>query len=214
MISHQQLVELGWSRRRIGRARGIWLHPQFRGVYSLGTRRVTHRGRVWGALLAFGAAAERHPHVPPRERTLNEAHYLHLFTPWQIPEVIAAHRGWKGTRALRAIYEDGGFGVTQEELERIFKKLLRAHGLPLPETNVPIRLGSRVIHPDCVWRDAKLIIELDGGAAHRTTSRFHGDRRRDRKLDMNGWTVWRVTWHDLHVEPDDLIADLRVRLGC
>ena len=279
MISSKQLRALGFNAERIRTARGRWLHPIYHGVYSVGTRRVTHRGRVWAALLAYGdGAAASHrsagalhgfvrqfpmePEVTiptakrrqrgitlyrrelpaddvtesggivlvtaaralldiaatrPRdelERALNEAHYLSLFTPWQIPEVIAAHKGWKGTSVLRAIYEDGGFGVTREELERIFGKLLRAHRLPLPETNVPVRLGNRIIHPDCVWRDAKLIVELDGGAAHRTASRFHGDRKRDRKLDIDGWTVWRVTWHDLRFEPDDLIADLRARLGC
>jgi very-short-patch-repair endonuclease len=32
----------------------------------------------------------------------------------------------------------------------------------MPELNVETRIGGRKIEADCVWREQKLIVELDG----------------------------------------------------
>ena len=147
------------------------------------------------------------------ERAINEAQFLRLFDPSTIPRLLQAQKGRPGAATMRAIWLHGDFAITQAELERRFRKFLKKYRLPLPETNVEMVLAGRRIVPDCVWRKQKLIVELDGGAAHRTETRFHGDRRRDRKLGRDGWTVWRVTWQHLRDEPDDLAADLRWRLA-
>lgn len=44
---------------------------------------------------------------------------------------------------------------------------------------------------DFVWRDAGLVVEIDGQAVHRTTQAFHEDRRRDRMLAAQGFLVVR-----------------------
>ena len=105
---------------------------------------------------------------------------------------------------------EGAITITKSELERRFLAFLRRRRLPLPETNVGMDWTGRNIEADCVWREQRLIIELDGRAAHQTTSRFHADRLRDRKLDLAKWTVWRVTARHLD---DELERDLRARLG-
>ena len=50
---------------------------------------------------------------------------------------------------------------------------------------------------DAYWADARLAVEFDGEAFHRTRRAFHEDRRRDRRLAALGIQVNRVTWPDL-----------------
>jgi very-short-patch-repair endonuclease len=46
-----------------------------------------------------------------------------------------------------------------------------------------------------------------------TRTAFESDRERDRRLQAAGWTVVRVTWRQLHGEPEAVLADLRRLLG-
>ena len=57
-------------------------------------------------------------------------------------------------------------------------------------TSTPVE-GSEV---DFVWRDARLIVEVDGYRYHREPSAFEDDRERDVKLVLAGWRVLRFTW--------------------
>jgi hypothetical protein len=101
-------------------------------------------------------------------------------------------------------------GVTREELEHRFLALVYKERLPRPELSPDLELApGRWIRPDCLWRDARLIVELDSRAAHDTTSRFDSDRERDRLLALAGWLVVRVTWKHVTAQPDRLAADLR-----
>lgn len=148
------------------------------------------------------------------ERAIDEAEYLRLWDPLSLPQLVERYPHRWGVATVRAILEGRDSAWTRSELEEGFRAFLVERGLPLPETNVSIELRpGRWIEPDCVWRAARLIVELDGGAAHRTISRFHGDRARDRALGMAGWTAWRVTERHLKRERDELEGDLRFRLG-
>jgi very-short-patch-repair endonuclease len=98
-----------------------------------------------------------------------------------------------------------GARVVRSELEELFQAFLIRAGLPLPQTNQRIE-GFEV---DCVWPDQRLIVELDGRAVHDTFHAFEQDRVRDRVLAAAGWHVIRVTWRQLHEEPELLAADLR-----
>src|SRR3954469_8360419 len=73
--------------------------------------------------------------------------------------------------------------------------------------------AGRWIQPDCPWRDTRLIVELDGRAAHDTTSRFDSDRERDRLLALAGWTVVRVTWKHVTKNASELAAHLRALIA-
>lgn len=98
--------------------------------------------------------------------------------------------------------------ITRSELEERFLTLVDRAGLERPQTNVPISVGGEWIEADCVWRDQRLIVELDGRAAHATSRAFERDRARDRALQADGWRVIRVTWKQLHDNPGAVIADL------
>jgi very-short-patch-repair endonuclease len=102
-----------------------------------------------------------------------------------------------------------GQTVTRSELERRFLEFLDEFGLPTPETNVVVE-GLEI---DCVWRDARVAVELDSRAFHDTTAAFERDRERDRLLQVAGWRPVRVTSRQLDRSRDRLACDLRLILG-
>ena len=79
------------------------------------------------------------------------------------------------------------------ELEDRILALCRRHRLPQPEVNVRV---SRY-EVDFLWRDKRLIVEVDGWGAHRTRSAFEEDRARDARLALLGYEVVRFTWRQL-----------------
>jgi very-short-patch-repair endonuclease len=95
--------------------------------------------------------------------------------------------------SLKAVLRAYDPAPTRSELERRFLKLCDAHGLARPETNTRIE-GFEV---DFVWRDRRLIVEVDGYKYHRAPSRFERDRERDVTLGTRGWTTRRFTWRQV-----------------
>lgn len=84
--------------------------------------------------------------------------------------------------------------------------------MPRPAVNVTLELGAHRFEVDFLWRDHRLIVELDGRASHGTASAFERDRARDRALHADGWKVVRITWRQLHEAPGAVAADLRALL--
>jgi very-short-patch-repair endonuclease len=123
------------------------------------------------------------------ERALRQAFFLRLTTTASLTSCLSAHRGARGTKVLNALLPDANSGRTRSDLEQDFLTFLRTHKLPLPHLNKEIE-GFEV---DCVWPTHRLIVELDGGAAHRTPHAFEADRLRDEILVAAGWRVVRVT---------------------
>jgi very-short-patch-repair endonuclease len=142
------------------------------------------------------------------ERALREALYLRLTTTTSLTSCLSYHRGRHGSKGLRDAIEAVGAapGRLRNDFEHDFLAFLRYHTLPLPELNKVIE-GVEV---DCVWRNQRLVVELDGGAAHDTPHAFETDRARDEQLLAAGW---RVTPRRLRRKPEALAAHLRQILG-
>jgi very-short-patch-repair endonuclease len=66
---------------------------------------------------------------------------------------------------------------------------------------------------DCLWREARLAVELDGRTAHERGLAFEDDRERDRALTAAGWRPVRITSVQLRSGARALAADLRRLLG-
>jgi very-short-patch-repair endonuclease len=92
--------------------------------------------------------------------------------------------------SLRAVLKQYAPAATRSEMEERFLRLCDDHRIPRPETNRIIE-GIEV---DFVWRDRRLIVEVDGYAYHRSPSAFERDRERDVTLTTSGWRVLRFTW--------------------
>jgi hypothetical protein len=143
------------------------------------------------------------------ERALHEAEVRRLTDRLSLPDLLARHPGRRGAANLRAVLASKApVGVTQNDFEELFVALLDRHGLPRPLLNSTLAVRGRLLKPDCMWREQRLIVELDGGGVHRTARAFESDRQRDRILLAEGWSSLRVTWRQLRDEPGAIAADL------
>lgn len=140
------------------------------------------------------------------ERALHEAERLQLADTTPLAALLARYPRRPGTPALKRILAalDVGFAITRSELEDRFLAFLDDAGLPRPRMNTLVE-GFEV---DCVWPEARLIVELDGHAFHATRRSFEADRARDRALQLAGYRVIRITYRELHTNHAALAADL------
>jgi very-short-patch-repair endonuclease len=149
--------------------------------------------------------------VLPEEQLANavhEAEVLRLFDLTEVQRVLERLPGRRGrhklTRVLTAYKDVQPF--TRNRAERLVLQMCEEYGLPTPRTNTWV--GSQEV--DFYWPEAKLALEFDGGAVHRTTRAFHEDRKRDRALAARGIHVVRATAKD---EPPKLAEELRIILS-
>ncbi len=137
------------------------------------------------------------------DRAINEAHVHHLVSDHSLNEQFSRYPRHRGTRALReAIRTEPA--LTRSEAERRVLQLIRAARLPAPETNVQLH-GHEV---DLLWREQRLIVEIDGYAFHSSRRSFERDRERDARLVSAGWRVVRVTWRQIAREREAVVAML------
>jgi very-short-patch-repair endonuclease len=137
---------------------------------------------------------------------VNEAEVQRRFDLTAIEQTLARLPGRRGRPRLErvlAAYTDTP-GYTTTRAEDVFLRLCNDHGLPKPQR---IAMGGYEL--DFYWPDARLAIEVDGGAFHRTRRAFHEDRRRDRRLAGLGIQVARVPWRDLTEGELALVEELK-----
>lgn len=146
--------------------------------------------------------------VPERVlgQALSEAEYLKLVTAEEVIAELAAVKR-PGARNLRSLLPDTG--PTRRELERRFLALCRHAGLPEPFINEPMAVGDRIIRPDFHWREARLVVEVDGFEGHGTRSAFERDRDRDARLVAARYRVVRFTWRQVRSEPKAVLEVLQ-----
>jgi hypothetical protein len=149
--------------------------------------------------------------APRVASAMKEAEVLRLTDALSLPDLLRRYPGRAGTAVLQALMRER-LARTRAEIELVFFEFLIACGFPLPETNVWLQIGKRWIEADCVWREQRVIAELDGRAVHDTAHAFEADRARDRHLNAHRWHPIRVTWRAIHDDADELEEDLRALL--
>jgi very-short-patch-repair endonuclease len=103
-------------------------------------------------------------------------------------------------------------GSTRNDFEEAFVAVVDVHRLPRPRFNADVVVRGRHFNVDCLWRERRLIVELDGREVHGTERAFETDRERDRLLLADGWRVMRLTWRQVRDVSAEIVADLRVLL--
>jgi very-short-patch-repair endonuclease len=93
-------------------------------------------------------------------------------------------------------------------LERRFRRLVLAAGLPRPQTNVVVE-GYEL---DCYWEAEGFAVELDVYATHGSPRSFETDREREDDLLLAGIELIRVTEVRLEREPRQTIARVAAHL--
>jgi very-short-patch-repair endonuclease len=119
-------------------------------------------------------------------------------------------RGRPGSGPLgRLMAREHGPALTRSEAERRFVALVRGAALPPPDHNVLVE-GIEV---DILWREQRLVVEVDGFAYHSGREAFERDRVRDARLVALGIRVMRVTWRQIVYEPSAVVAALAQALA-
>ena len=142
------------------------------------------------------------------ERLVAEAQVLGVVRERQLHDVIARYPNRREAARLREVVDDGPV-LTKYESERRLFALLKAAGLPRPETGASIGRYK----PDFLYRDQRLIIEVDGWSAHHHRRAFENDRKRGAELTSLGYRVMHVTWRQLTEEPIAVAARIAAALA-
>ena len=141
-------------------------------------------------------------------RAVHQADVLHRTAPDDVEAAIRRSPRSKGVGDLREVLW-GDQGRILSKLERAFIRLLKAHNLPLPQTNRPA--GGHFV--DCRWPEHRLTVELDGYRYHRSRHAWQQDRKRERDAYARGDQFRRYTWADVVEHPPATLKELRAVLS-
>lgn len=131
------------------------------------------------------------------ERAINEADKLDVIDADALRKALNDRPGEPGVRPLRRILDEHTFRLSDDELERLFRPLAAAAGLPVPLTKHVVN----EFEVDFYWPDLGLVVETDGWRYHRTPSAQTRDALRFQTHVANGLTPLRFSHYQVKYEP-------------
>ena len=127
-----------------------------------------------------------------------------VLKPRELEAVLARNRGRRGAARLAEVLGDESARISRSRAERAFIKLIRDARLPLPDVNQP--LGR--YEPDFMWRDERLIVELDSYGFHGGPTGFHNDHEKDLFYRDAGFDVLRPTRNHVVYQPTRVLVSM------
>jgi hypothetical protein len=158
------------------------------------------------ALLDFAATA-------PVERlryALANADYHNVL---DIPALqVIAGAGRRGSANLRNALtrHEPKLAHTRSPLERLFLPLLERAGIPLPD-DVNVYVEGVLV--DAVWREERVVVELDGKDNHSSWAQIQDDRTKELILRAARYDVRRYGTRQLEEEAGLVEIDVKTALG-
>jgi very-short-patch-repair endonuclease len=140
----------------------------------------------------------------PLERLVNEADAKDLIDPESLRRWLELRAGEPGAKRLRKLLDPETFRLSDSELERLFRPLARAAGLPRPQTKVMVNDYEVDFH----WPGLKLVVECDSLRYHRTAQKQTRDLLRDQTHTAAGLTTLRFTHWQVRYDPRHVRAVL------
>lgn len=136
----------------------------------------------------------------PLERCVNEADKHDLINPEALRAALAGRTGEPGVKRLALLLDKRTFRLSDDELERLFRPIAAAAGVPVELTKVWVN----DFEVDFYWPSLGLVVETDGLRYHRTASAQMRDRVRDQTHTAAGLTQlrfahWQVKHEASHV---------------
>jgi predicted transcriptional regulator of viral defense system len=131
------------------------------------------------------------------ERAINEADKLDVIDADSLRKALDDHPGQPGICLLRHVLDKDTFRLSDDELERLFRPLAAAAGLPAPLTKHMVNK----FEVDFFWPDLGLVVETDGWRYHRTPSAQTRDALRFQVHVANGLTPLRFSHYQVKYEP-------------
>jgi len=148
------------------------------------------------------------------ERLVNEAsaHKDIELNPNSLRRYCDLRPGEPGVKRLRTLLDRDTFRLSDSELERLFRPIALAAGLPQPQTKAFVN----DYEVDFYWPALSLVVETDSLRHHRTALKQSRDLLRDQTHTAAGLTTlrfthWQVRYDSRHVTAT-LSATLRLRL--
>lgn len=123
-----------------------------------------------------------------------------------------AERGRPGTAWMRVLLQARGDGYVApaSELERTMLELVEDAGLPRPEREIDLGdADGWVGRVELVFREAKVLVEVDSRLHHTALADYEHDRARDNRFVAEGFRVLRFTADQILHQPDAVVATLR-----
>jgi very-short-patch-repair endonuclease len=142
--------------------------------------------------------------------TLGEADRRGLLDAAEVHRALRRTKGrhGQGHRRLKAAldaHQQRGITLLRSELEERFLDLALRARLPQPELNAYLA-GYQV---DALWRNERLVVELDGWAHHKEREAAARDRHKTNRLQAAGYVVLRFMHGDLVRRPAEVAATIR-----
>lgn len=131
------------------------------------------------------------------ERAINEADKLGVIDADSLRRALDDRPGEPGVRPLRRILDEHTFRLSDDELERLFRPIAAAAGLPTPLTKHMVDK----FEVDFFWPDLGLVVETDGWRYHRTPSAQTRDALRFQTHTAAGLTPLRFSHYQVKYEP-------------
>ena len=123
-------------------------------------------------------------------RAIEQAERLQIFDLGAVNQLVTRSTGRRVRTLLRAIAAvEGEPPRVNSNWERDLLDFCDGHGIPRPELNVIVE-GYEV---DALWREKKVIVELDSYAFHRSLRAFENDRLKYAKLQLARYIVLPLT---------------------
>jgi very-short-patch-repair endonuclease len=143
------------------------------------------------------------------ERAIDQAEYHRLHLP--LGEVHDRVHRRPRSRALRRVIAAhvAGSTITESEAEELFLAIVRRAGLPMPDPQVELWGRRR----DFLFREQKIVVEIDGRKAHDRDSAFERDAVRDAEVVINQYRPLRFTRRAVKFDQGYVELALRTVLG-
>jgi very-short-patch-repair endonuclease len=139
------------------------------------------------------------------ERAFDQALVDRIMYRQDVARLLVRTHGRAQASALRALLErESGTTLTRSHAEDELLTLFRSAHFPPFEVNARIA-GYEV---DFLWRQHRLVVELDGYRYHSTRPTFERDHSKDMALRAAGLDVRRFTPHQLTTNPYAILADV------
>lgn len=130
---------------------------------------------------------------------------------WRLSE-LGGH-GRRGTAALVTLVDRRQNRPLESRFEVRFERLLRKHGLPLPERQRVVSNGHSRYRVDFAYPDQRIVVECVSWRYHSGQQAWREDMARRRRLAARGWRVIEFTWREVSRGSETVVAEIRQALA-
>ena len=195
-------VEVSVVGRCVASRKGLRVHR----IRAIDRKDLRHHEGLWvsspaRALLEIAATRP----VSAVADAVTEGIAARVVSKREIEAMLKRNRGRRGAARLAAVLGNkDAMTITRSRAEKAFLKLIRDAHLPRPEVNQ--RLGR--YEPDFMWREQRLIVEVDSYQFHGGPGGFDNDHEKDFVYREAGFDVVRPTRNQVVHEPARVLVSV------